>query len=479
MRPTLVVFDDMFRLDDHPALAAAAEQGGPVIATYIHDPEGAPSSPGAASRWWLHQSLARLQKALAGRGSRLIIRKGELVSEVERLIGESGATSLHLTRSYGPGDEARERDLGAMAEARDVRLRRFGGRLLFEPEAIRNGSGDPYRVFTPFWRACRAASPPGPPIEAPGALEAPEAWPESVEIDALDLLPTGHDWTGGLAGAWSPGEAGAREALADFLDTTIDAYGTARNRPDIEGTSRLSPHLHFGEISPRRIWHEVQKGIESGDLAGRGPEKFLAEIGWREFSAHLLFQFPELPKQPLRPEFRDFPWADAPEPRLAAWRAGRTGYPIVDAGMRELWEIGWMHNRVRMIVASFLIKDLRVDWRDGAAWFWDTLVDADIANNSASWQWVAGSGADAAPFFRVFNPVLQGEKFDPKGDYVRRWVPEIAGLPDKWIHKPWEAPADVLADAGVELGETYPAPMVDHKQAREAALAAYKEIKGE
>jgi deoxyribodipyrimidine photo-lyase len=324
-------------------------------------------------------------------------------------------------------------------------------------------------VFTPFWRACRALPPPDTPRPAPGKISKPRTWPASIPLDDLELLPT-IGWDAGLAAAWSPGEAGARQRLREFVAHGLTYYHEERNRPDHAGSSRLSPHLHFGEISPRQIRHAVARKRSTG------AETFLTEIGWREFAQHVLYHFPHTADAPLRVPFRRFPW-NSDRRALRAWQRGRTGYPIVDAGMRELWTTGWMHNRVRMIAGSFLTKDLLISWREGARWFWDTLVDADLASNTLGWQWVSGCGADAAPYFRIFNPVTQGEKFDPQGVYVRRWVPELARLPDRWIHRPWSAPVDVLGAAGVRLGRDYPRPMVDHDQARRAALAALETIR--
>ncbi len=472
--PVIHWFRRDLRLADNPALKAAVDTGRPVIPLYVFDER---ASLGGASRWWLHHSLASLQASLEDAGSMLVLRKGRIEDVLDELIEETGATAVHWTRGYEPDDAEAEPALAKALEERGVACKRFGGVLLYEPEDVANKSGEPYRVFTPFWKACLARPEPEPTVAAPDTLRAPTSAPASDDLASWRLLPTRPDWAGGLRETWTPGEAGAQERLRAFLDGPIADYASQRDRPDIEGTSRLSPHLHFGEIGPRQCRHEAAAADRVGNEA-KGADAFLRELGWREFSYHLLHHWPDLPEAPFRPEFADFPWRDDAD-QLSAWQKGRTGYPIVDAGLRELWHTGWMHNRVRMIAASFLVKDLLLPWQDGAAWFWDTLVDADLANNSASWQWVAGCGADAAPYFRVFNPVLQGKKFDPDGAYVRRWVPELAALPTEHIHAPWEASDDVLADADVRLGETYPNPIVDHAEARNEALEALETIKGD
>jgi len=478
--PVIVWFRQDLRLADNPALSAAANTGRPILPVYVLD-QGTPGTwaRGGASLWWLHHSLQRLKADLQARGLPLILRRGTADQVLPELAAACGATVITWNRCYEPWAIDRDTRLKAHLTESGVAVDSHNGALLFEPWTIQTKSGSPYRVFSPFWRACLQAPAPEVPLPVPAKLPAPDMAPPGDDLDGWALLPTAPDWAGGLRDAWTPGDAGAQARLADFVDGILAGYAGERDRPDIDGTSRLSPHLHFGEISPRQIWHTVHARLaQAGGSAGveKAAAKFLSEIGWREFSYHLLFQFRELPEKPLQPTFADFPW----QPDAAAyrqWCRGLTGYPIVDAGMRQLWQTGWMHNRVRMIAASFLVKDLLIPWQDGARWFWDTLVDADLANNSAGWQWVAGCGADAAPYFRVFNPVTQGERFDPEGRYVRAFVPELGKLPDKWLHRPWEAPADVVAAAGVRLGETYPKPMVDHAQARQAALAAYEQIK--
>lgn len=476
-RPIILWFRRDLRLRDHAALDAAVASKSPVIPVFILDDE-MPGEwrPGAASRWWLAGSLGALEKDLRARDSRLVLRKGEAVSVLLALAKETGAEAVHFTRGYEPFMPALETRLSEALRQAGVGCRRFGGHLLLEPETVTNQSGAPFRVFTPFYKTGLTREPPSRPLAVPKTLPAPKHWPSSEPLKSWGLLPTAPDWAGGMRAFWTPGEAGAAARLHGFIKEALADYATHRDRPDLDGTSRLSPHLAFGEISPRQTWHAVTHAAEANPALQTGVTAYLRELYWREFSAHLLFHWPELPEKPFRPEFGALPWrTDAAA--LTAWHRGRTGYPIVDAGLRQLWSIGWMHNRVRMVTASFLTKHLLLPWRDGEAWFWDTLVDADLANNAASWQWVAGSGADAAPYFRVFNPILQGRKFDASGDYVRRWVPELAGLPAEHIHAPWEAPADVLARAGVTIGKTYPRPIIAHEKGRQQALAAYEEVK--
>ena len=476
--PCLVWLRQDLRLADNPALAAAVASGRPIVALHVLDETpGDPWPLGGASRWWLHQSLKALGADIAARGGRLVLRRGPAGKIVEDVVAETGAAEVFWNRCYEPAAIARDTALKAALAKRGVGVGSFNAGLLFEPWDIRTGAGGPFKVYTPFWRACLARGHDGMPPPAPKSLHAPAKAPASLALDDLGLEPKTPDWAGGLREAWTPGEAGARKRLSAFLKSRLMDYETGRNRPDRDATSRLSPHLHFGEIGPRQIWRAVETHVEAHPAARRAADKFLSEIGWREFSTHLLFHFPDLPEKNWRSDFDAFPWVDD-KAALTAWRRGATGYPIIDAGMRELWTTGYMHNRVRMIAASFLIKDLMIHWREGAAWFADTLVDADLANNAASWQWVAGSGADASPYFRIFNPVTQGETYDPEGVYVRRWIPEIAGLPDAAIHKPWTASPEVLKAAGVALGRTYPRPIVDHGEARKAALAAYKALSG-
>jgi deoxyribodipyrimidine photo-lyase len=475
---TLIWFRHDLRLADNPALAAAAATAEPVIPVYIFAPrEESPWSPGGASRWWLHESLSRLDGNLRAVGSSLCIRASEdsLTTLVE-LARECGARRVVWNRRYEPAVIARDQKIKTALREAGLETASYSGALLHEPWTIRTQSGGPFQVFSAYWRHCKELDDPAPPEPPPTTLRAPAAWPKSHPLDRLELLPK-RAWPAGLEAAWTPGSDAAHVQLERFLEQSFDDYGSLRDRPGLRGTSRMSPHLHFGEIGPREIWHAARRyALAHGRHSSWKDSQFLTEIGWREFAHHLVFHFPKTPEEPLRAKYARFPWrSDAAG--LRAWQRGATGYPIVDAGMRELWRTGWMHNRVRMIAGSFLVKDLLLPWTEGARWFWDTLVDADLASNTLGWQWVAGCGADAAPFFRIFNPTTQGTKFDAAGDYVRRWVPEIAGLPNEWLHRPWEAPAPVLEAAGVTLGRTYPFPVIDHAVARQAALAAFAAVK--
>lgn len=445
--PTLLWLRLDLRLADHPALQAAITRGGPVIPVFLWAPEEEGEwAPGAASNWWLHHSLEKLQTQLEQTGSRLVVRRvpagGSSLAILRALLEETGATAVYWSRRYEPLVTTRDRHIKETLRAAGIEARSFNAALLAEPWDIENQSGKPFQVFTPFWRKVVAGVDPPQPLPAPARIASPPRWPESLALEALELRPR-ISWDGGLASAWEPGERGAKRNLDTFLELAVANYGDTRNLPGVRGTSRLSPHLHFGELSPRQVWHAAPEW--------RGSQ-FMAEIGWREFAHHLLHHFPHTTHSPLRPEFSRFPWIQDTA-ALEAWRRGRTGIPLVDAGMRELWNTGWMHNRVRMVVASFLVKNLRIHWLEGARWFWDTLVDADLASNTLGWQWTAGCGADAAPYFRVFNPIGQAEKFDPEQTYVRHWVPEV------------------------EDATRYPAAIVDLKTSREAALAAWEEIR--
>lgn len=466
--PAIVWFREDLRLADNPALRAAVDSGRPVLCVYIFDEASAGLRRlGGASRWWLHHSLAALGQSLEKIGGRLDIFEGAAQPVLEKLAKATGAGALFWTRRYDQGGIAVDKAIKAALGAR-IEVESFNGKLLAEPWTVKNKSGAPFRVFSPFWRTVLAGPEPDAPLPAPRRIDGAAAPQGAIALDDLRLLPTRPDWAGGMRAAWTPGEKAAAKRLADFLDGRVEHYADRRDLPGVEGTSMLSPHLAFGEISPRQIWAATRHAAASNPKLQRGCDKFLSEVGWREFSYHLLFHNPDLATKNFDQRFDRFEWDRPDEKILEAWRRGRTGYPIVDAGMRELWTTGYMHNRVRMVVASFLVKHLLIDWRTGEDWFWDTLCDADAGNNAASWQWVAGCGADAAPYFRVFNPVLQGEKFDADGAYVRRWCPELSGLPDRFVHKPWEAPVPP---------RNYPAPVVDHARARERALAAFQHLK--
>ncbi|MDF0494730.1 cryptochrome/photolyase family protein [Bradyrhizobium yuanmingense] len=459
-------------MSDHPALHAAATSEAPVLCLYILD-EAAGRAPGGAARWWLAQSLRALGAEIGARGGSLVLRRGPAAKVIPEVVRQSGARAVYWNEIAQAPHQAVERQLEAALAKLGTHTQSFPGDLLVPPAAIRTKEGRGLRVFTPFWRRVLAVGDPPKPLPAPKQLR-PAPSIASDRLESWKLEPTAPDWAGGLREAWIPGAASLR--LRDFLKHTVRMYVGDRDRPDREGTSRLSPHLRFGELSPRQVWHAARFAAAEDPVRGQGVEKFLSELGWREFCRHLLHDHPNLAAENLQTSFDGFPWQPDKQ-ALAAWQRGRTGYPIVDAGLRELWHTGVMHNRVRMVVASFLVKHLLIDWREGEAWFWDTLVDADAGSNPANWQWVAGCGADAAPYFRVFNPQLQGEKFDPDGAYVRRWVPELKALPTKLIHRPWQATPIELASAGITIGRTYPQPIVDHARARERALAAYAKIR--
>lgn len=464
---TLVWFRNDLRLSDNPAIVAAVEKGAILPVFVLEDPAatGETHPMGGASRWWLHHALMALEKDLGG----LVLLRGDARHVIPDLARRVGATGVYWNRAYEPHAIERDSDIKAALKGEGLDARSFKANLLVEPFEIETKAGGSFKVYSPFWRAVQGLT-----------FDAPLARPETIRLadfdggetlEDLGLLPVSPNWAEGWEDIWIPGEAGAHARLSAFLEEGMDGYGDKRNRPDLPNVSRLSPHLHFGEISPRQIWHAVREGDH-----GKDGEKFLSELAWREFSYHLLYHFPKLPESNWREDFNAYPWAFS-EANLTAWQRGRTGYPIVDAGMRELWATGYMHNRVRMIVASFLVKHLRIHWHHGEEWFRDTLVDADLANNSASWQWVTGSGADAAPYFRIFNPITQGQKFDPDGVYVRRWVPELSKVPDQYLNAPFDAPESVLKKAGVVLGKDYPKPIVDHATARQKALDGYDAVK--
>lgn len=455
-------FRQDLRLEDNPALQAVSKQ--PFFAVYIWD-EDDPWLPGGASRWWLYKSLNALKQSLRERGIQLVFKKGTPLDILKTLVQDTKASEIYWSRCYEPYARERDKEIKSYFKNRDIACHSFNGSLLVEPWEIQTKSKDSYQVFTPFWNALQRLSFPKP-------LSIPElkGIGTSVESDSREeggLQPI--LWGKGLEETWQPGEKGAWKKLNLFMGKRIENYAHARDYPSEDVTSHLSPHLHWGEISSRKIWHLIS-GLH-------GPEAlpFLRQLGWREFSYHLLFHFPDLPLKPLRSSFERFPWKENSE-TLKAWQKGNTGYPFVDAGMRELWYTGTLPNRVRMIVASFLVKHLLLPWQRGEEWFWDTLVDADLANNAVSWQWVAGCGADAAPYFRIFNPILQSEKFDPDGAYIKKWVPELKALEAPHIHFPSRASPEILKNSGIQLGITYPYPVVDHVFARKRALEAFKTL---
>ena len=470
-RPVLLWFRRDLRLSDNEALQVAVASGRPVIPLFVLEVQPPVRAPGAAGLWWLDKSLKALAADLQARGSRLLLRRGEAQAVLDALVEETQAASVVWNRGYEPPLDERDQAIAESLRARGLEACGCEGKLLLDPEGVRTKTGGPYGVFTPFWRTARdlvaASTPKGPPK----AIRAPKRWPGSETLASWNLHPTEPDWSTGFD-AWTPGEAGAKANLEAFLTRKLQTYPHDRDRPAVDGSSKLSPHLNWGEITPRQLYCGVQARLAAHGLEEQA-EKFLSELGWREFDYGLLAQQPDLHRTPFKRSLSGLKRRQSAKD-LEAWREGRTGYPIVDAGMRQLWRLGWMHNRVRLITSSFLVKHLLIDWREGEAWFWDCLVDGDPANNPANWQWIAGTGADAQPFFRIFNPVTQGEKFDPDGDYVRQWAPELARADRRWIHAPWTATPGDLERAGVVLGRDYPHPIVAHEVARTRALDALK-----
>ncbi len=470
----LVWFRRDFRLADNPALSAACERHEHVVPVYVYAPEEeAPWQPGGASRWWLHHSLAALGKSLARLGAPLIIRSGHSLAQLRQLARESGASAIYWNQLYEPALTARDKQIKEALRADGLSAESFNAALLFEPWEMKTGAGNPYRVFTPYYKSMLPRLGQRRPLPSPERISAPQKLPASLALDALELLPK-IPWDQGLRENWMPGESGAHTRLEEFCDDAITRYFDERDLPGVDASSRLSPHLHFGEISPLQIHARCERLMAENPAAGvlKNAEGYLRQLVWREFAHHLLYHYPKTPMQPMYEKFAPFPWR-APRDYaedLQRWQRGLTGIPIVDAGLRELWHSGTMHNRVRMIAASFLTKNLLIPWQEGARWFWDTLVDASLANNTLGWQWVAGCGADAAPYFRVFNPVLQSKKFDPEGAYIKRWVPELAPLAAEDLHAPWEIKRPLA---------NYPAPIVDLSASRERALAAYQTMKAE
>jgi deoxyribodipyrimidine photo-lyase len=467
LAPAIVWFRNDLRLRDNPALYFASKMKVPLILIYIAEDHTVPWAMGEASRWWARQSLASLQNSLLKQyDATLVLRKGDPLSHLCEIIAKTKAKHLFYNHVFEPYFLERDQIIEKNLLDLNVTPHAFNGSLLNHPWDYKNRSGQPWKVFTPFWKTLRT-------LEQREIIPTPSRFTAliltSQTLDELYPLPTPR-WYLTLDKTWQPGETGAKTNLNHFLKKGITHYIDGRDRPDLSHTSKLSPHLHFGEISPVQIWHAAMHVSMTTPKLSNQVEKFLSELAWREFSYHLLYCFPSLPEKAFKPEFSHFPWKTN-ETLLKKWQTGQTGYPIVDAGMRELWHTGYMHNRVRMIAASFLVKHLLQPWQKGEAWFWNTLVDADLANNAASWQWVAGSGADAAPYFRIFNPILQGKKFDPEGDYVKRWVPELKHLPIEYLHMPWEAPVSLLASSD------YPAPIIAHEKGRQHALAAYQSMR--
>jgi len=471
---TIVLFNRDLRLADNPAFYAACKRGK-VLPVFILRDENNGWSIGSASQWWLHHSLTALNTTLSEFNARLYIYKNcDISSKIISLCKIVNADAVFWNRRYAPDEINADTQLKKDLKNAGFSAKSFNGSLLNEPWTILNKQNLPYKVFTPYWRECRQRNNIGNTLPIPELIEIPQISINDDSLETLNLLPKNPDWSTGIQQRWEPGEKSALKKWYSFLENDINHYEDARNIPSVSGTSYLSPHLAFGEISPRQIWHDViaERMLKSNN----DMDRYLSEIGWREFSYYQLYHFPRILNSSFNQKFDHFPWLENAK-ALQAWQQGLTGYPIVDAGMRELWHTGYMHNRVRMIVASFLCKDLLIHWQEGAQWFWDTLVDADLASNTASWQWTAGCGADAAPFFRIFNPITQGEKFDSKGLYTRKWLPELTAMPDKYLQKPWEAPKEVMRTIGIKLGEDYPLPIVDHKVARIEALDRFKTLK--
>ena len=475
MTVALMWFRNDLRLQDNAALAEAVEAAEGLLCVYLIEPESY-WARGAASRVWLHHSLLSLRESLRQAGNDLLIIEGEASDHIPALCQRHKARQVFWSRRYRPDHIASDKALFEQLNASGIRVHSLAGEMLHQPWSLQTGSGGPYRVFTPFWKQLRQR------LGQLNARSLPATLPPTPKLDysnqqGLDRLLPDKPWACSMMQDWPVGEMGARKRLDWFLQDSLGDYATQRDRPDRDGTSQLSPALHFGEIAPHRIIQRAEEVVAADRAASKGAEVLMSELGWREFSRHLLYHFPQMPDRPLNSKFEDFPWSDKQEQALKAWRRGQTGIPIVDAGMRQLWASGWMHNRVRMIVGSFLCKNLLVPWQKGEYWFWDTLVDADLANNSQGWQWIGGCGADAAPYFRVFNPVLQSEKFDPQSRYIARWLPQLAGLPAKERRAPWLASSGSLSSAGVRLGENYPEPVVDLKRSRERALEAWQKIR--
>jgi deoxyribodipyrimidine photo-lyase len=474
MSTSIVWFRQDLRINDNPALTLASEQGD-VVPVYIFDttvPER--GEMGGASRWWLHHALLDLAESFE---QKLIVKRGDPKEILAEIANEYGASNIFWNRMYEPWARQRDADIKSYFKGRDVVAKSLNGSLLWEPMQVLKKDETPYKVFTPYYRrGCLSQAEPRYPLDRPSFKIAPGLTDNAKEdISALSLLPK-IPWDKHMQKQWTITEKAAGSKLHWFIQNAISDYSDDRNLPAVRGTSQLSPYLHFGQISPNQAWYAIKDAFH-GNTSGKGVDTYLSELGWREFSYYLLYHFDDIQSKNFNTKFDKFPWRSSKDD-LRAWQLGMTGIPIIDAGMRELWQTGYMHNRVRMVVGSFLVKNLLLDWREGERWFWDCLVDADSASNSAGWQWVAGTGADAAPYFRVFNPILQGEKFDKEGEYVKTYCPELKGLPKKYIHKPWEAPSQILREANIRLGEDYPQPIVDLKETRVRALDAFNQIKG-
>ena len=470
----IVWFRKDLRLSDHPALDAALQGGMEIIPVFIWDrEEGGAWSPGAASRWWLHHSLDSLQSSIRLLGGNLLLVRGIPAEQLPKIARDYQATHLFYGRAYAPAGITTQEAVEEASDSLGITTESFNSALLQEPWETKNGTGKPFQVFTPYWRKSRPIIYREPSSYDSHKLRFTPNLSSPSTLAELDLLPE-HQWHQKLGNHWEVSEAAAHQQIERTVAEVTQSYATRRNHPSVDGTSRLSPYLAWGQVSPRQICQAVLQAENEG--SHRGENKFLVEIGWREFSYHLLYHFPNIPDQPLRPKYANFPWLDDPD-NLKRWQFGKTGYPMVDAGMRQLYETGWMHNRVRMIVASFLVKHLLLPWQEGARWFWDTLVDADLASNTQGWQWAAGCGADAAPYFRIFKPITQGDKFDARGEYARRWIPELQKVPKKFVFSPWTAPSSILSASEVDLGGNYPGPCVDHSEARARALAALATLK--
>ena len=470
----IVWFRQDLRLTEQDAVSWVIEQGWEIIPVFLWvAEEESPWKPGGATQWWLHHALADLDHQLREKGSKLILRSAaDSLSGLQKLIKETGAQAVCWNRRYEPGIVARDTKIKAILKDQGIEAKSFGSSLLFHPSEISNKAGSPFKVFTPFWKHLIKFELPNKKQTDLSHLSSPEKWPNSEALESFDLLPN-IKWDTGIQNFWNPTREGALIRLKDFGSTHAIPYDDQRDLPAVDGTSQLSPFLHFGQIGPRETLHRLRELSNEHPKVETG---ILRQLYWREFAHHLLFHFPETDTRPLRPEYAAFPWQEDPQ-FLRAWQLGETGYPIVDAGMRQLWQTGWMHNRVRMIVASFLVKHLLQHWSEGAKWFWDTLVDADLANNTFGWQWVAGCGADASPYFRIFNPITQGEKFDPTGAYVRKYVPELSELPNKYLNRPWELGQLDLLSFDVTLGKNYPAPIIEHSVGRQRALDALAKFK--